>query len=235
MAAKIDLSQMPVVTDAASAGRFIRWCCRAIGPAFHPDASFRDYVEAGGRQTFSADEAARLDAQLAAAFGFLPDPYAIGLEEFEAREAGPGSPTARPAPVEGTTTQAKVLLARRTDIPDPVLSAFEAARMQLHLREARVMPGLAVVHLPVEDDPDLDSVAISGGHDHVITWLRKLVEMEVARCRYDIELPPDAREEADGDAWACWLSDRLDEPGIRLSVHICPDLGRWQAGLPSAC
>lgn len=246
---KIDLAQMPEVADAATAEAFIRWCCRNIGPAFHPDTGFQDYIEADGSHTFTDEEAALLDARLTAVFKFVADPYAIGLAEFAAMRAEPTTPAAGPGPVKGMTMLAKVILSRRTDRLDAVLSAFEAARLQLHLREARAMPGLAVVKLPVgeiePDEPDheaklhaasnTDRFAVNGDRDRIIEWLRKLAEMGVAEFWYDIELPPDAAWENDANTWAGWLADRLDQPGVRFNVRVCTDQAEWQVGLTPAC
>jgi hypothetical protein len=81
---KIDISSAPTVTDAASAEAFIRWCCRSIGPGFHPDTPFKDYVEAADRSpTFNEADAATLQARMDAAFGLLDDPSSIALDEFE--------------------------------------------------------------------------------------------------------------------------------------------------------
>lgn len=227
---KIDMTQMPKVTDAVSAERFIRWCCRAVGPAFHPDTNFKDYVEADGTRTFTEEEAARLDAQMEAVLGQVPDPYAIGLEEFEAIRGGPVSPTTpavEPGPAEGTTMRMKVLLSRRTDQADPILSAFQAARMQISMREARAIPQLSVIHVPDDDKPHIDTVVISGGLNLVVAWLRHLVSLGVSQDRYVVELPPGTDT---GTDWPEWLADHLDEPCVRFdcgpgtrSRWTCPE------------
>lgn len=81
---QIDISTAPAVTDAASAVAFVRWCCRSIGPGFHPDTPFTDYVEGGdGSPTFADADAASLQARMNAAFGLLDDPSAVALDEFE--------------------------------------------------------------------------------------------------------------------------------------------------------
>lgn len=233
MSRKIDPSQAPAVADAGSAEAFLRWCCRAIGLAFHPDTGFRDYIEVDGTRTFTEEEASLLDDQMAAAFKFVVDPYAVCLDEFQAMQAGPASPAARTDPAKDKTTQLKVLLARRTDIADPILSGFTAARIQLHVREARVVAGLTVVHFPTEDDQHLDRFAISGGLDHIICWIGKLARLGVAEFRYEVELPPAAREEGDKDEWASRLADWLDEPGVSFTCTICAGEAKWRLGLPA--
>jgi hypothetical protein len=162
----------------------------------------------------------------------VSDPYAIGLAEFAVMRGDPPSPAAEPGLAEGRRAPIKDWLSRRTDQADPILSGFEAARMQLHVREARAMAGLAVVHVPAEDDPNLDTLVVSGHDGRVIGWLRKLARMGVAASRYAVELPPAAREEGDEDAWADSLADRLDEPGVSFSVRISDNDDQWQAGLP---
>jgi hypothetical protein len=123
---KISLSEMPQVTDAATAEAFIRWCCRVIGFGFHPDTPFGDYEEVDGTRTFTDEDAARLDAQMEAAFKFVPDPYRIGLEEFAAMRSGP--PLAEAGPVESTTTEptASVAATGHPHTGDSVVPTFLA-------------------------------------------------------------------------------------------------------------
>lgn len=81
---KFDISSAPAVTDSVSAEAFVCWCCRSIGPGFHPDTLFTDYVEGGdGSPTFGEADAAMLQARMDAAFGLLDDPSSIALNEFE--------------------------------------------------------------------------------------------------------------------------------------------------------
>lgn len=69
-----------------------RWLREVIGPklggAFHPDTRFTDYIEIKtGHPTFSAHQAARLQAQLTKAFVICEDLkldlYGLCIEELK--------------------------------------------------------------------------------------------------------------------------------------------------------
>jgi len=76
------MSELPLpVTDTATAIEFVRWCVKEIGPGYHPDTPFGDYVDVVGRPCFSAIEAKTLDAFIGAAFDHC-DPYEVGAAEL---------------------------------------------------------------------------------------------------------------------------------------------------------
>jgi len=82
------------IHDRSSATKFIEWCVREIGPGFHPDTPFSDYVLIGtNERAFDGDEVAHLNDLLDRAFEFV-DPYEIGLSEQQnalGTEPGPGT------------------------------------------------------------------------------------------------------------------------------------------------
>lgn len=55
------LASFAAKKDIATAKRCIRELVRAIGPGFHPDTQFGEYVDPSGTAIFAADVAARLD------------------------------------------------------------------------------------------------------------------------------------------------------------------------------
>jgi hypothetical protein len=58
----------PEVHDRASAIRFVRWCVATIGPGYHPDDRFAEYVAADGERAFRPKDAARLETLAERAF-----------------------------------------------------------------------------------------------------------------------------------------------------------------------
>ena len=68
----MDLSHDPVI-DRASAVAFVAACVDQIGPGYHPDTPFADYVDSAGARLFAEKHAAELDSATAAAFSFLGD------------------------------------------------------------------------------------------------------------------------------------------------------------------
>jgi hypothetical protein len=73
----------PVDLSVKSATKFIRELTRWVGPGFHPDTDFRDYVTNDGLRTYSDEDADTLNSELEAAASTLErqgiDPCEIGL------------------------------------------------------------------------------------------------------------------------------------------------------------
>jgi hypothetical protein len=69
--------QVPLlrIDDAKSALSFARWCVDNVGPGFHPDTNFGDYIDAEGKPLFSASEARTLDRMLDAALSYSEDAF----------------------------------------------------------------------------------------------------------------------------------------------------------------
>jgi hypothetical protein len=55
------LASFAAKKDIATAKRCIKELARAVGPGFHPDTRFDEYVDSSGAAIFAADVAARLD------------------------------------------------------------------------------------------------------------------------------------------------------------------------------
>jgi hypothetical protein len=77
------LASFDAKKDIATAKRCIRELVRAIGPGFHPDTRFDEYVDSSGAALFAADMAARLDAGFELLLSTLEsagiDPCAVAL------------------------------------------------------------------------------------------------------------------------------------------------------------
>jgi hypothetical protein len=66
------LSHDPVI-DRESAGDFVATWVDQIGPGYHPDTPFAEYVDGAGGRLFAEKHAAELDSVTDAAFSFLGD------------------------------------------------------------------------------------------------------------------------------------------------------------------
>lgn len=70
-----DLSNEPVLprkADGSDAVRYVRALVRWVGPGFHPDEDFHNYVNAEtGRHSFGIEQATRLNSELARAIDLL--------------------------------------------------------------------------------------------------------------------------------------------------------------------
>ena len=73
----------PVVLSVKSAVKYIRELTRWVGPGFHPDEDFHDYVKHDGQRSYSDQEANELNSELEAAASMLEfhgiEPCRIGL------------------------------------------------------------------------------------------------------------------------------------------------------------
>ncbi len=76
------MSHPTAVHDRKSANSFVKWCIHEkVGPGYHPDTRFEDYVDSTNQRAFALDECALLNALQDRAFEFC-DPYSVGLAEL---------------------------------------------------------------------------------------------------------------------------------------------------------
>jgi len=57
-------SPLPENATLAQAVRWLRQLVRYVGPGFHPDTSFHDYVRSDGSTSFTREDASILEADL---------------------------------------------------------------------------------------------------------------------------------------------------------------------------
>ena len=73
----------PVVLSVKSAVKYIRELTRWVGPGFHPDTDFYDYVRRDGQRSYSDQDADELNSELESAASMLEfhgfDPCSVGL------------------------------------------------------------------------------------------------------------------------------------------------------------
>lgn len=80
---KVSRPVFPIVLSDESAATYIRELTGWVGPGFHPDTDFRDYVSENGTRSYSNKEADELNSELAAAASMLErsgiDPCEVAL------------------------------------------------------------------------------------------------------------------------------------------------------------
>jgi hypothetical protein len=75
----------PSVLTAKTAAQFVRELTRWVGPGFHPETDFHEYVSGDGSRSYSSQVADELNAEFESAASMLEahgiDPCEIGLPE----------------------------------------------------------------------------------------------------------------------------------------------------------
>jgi hypothetical protein len=75
---------------------YVKHCVDWIGPGFHPDTRFADYVDGAGRKLFNDDQVAIADANIEECFAVLGDEvYDIALDHSRAKFREPAQLQAR--------------------------------------------------------------------------------------------------------------------------------------------
>ncbi len=76
------MSSASLIADRKSAIDFVQWYVAVLGPCYHPDTPFAEYLDGDGQAVFSAGESAWLDELTDCAFACC-DLNTIGAAEFE--------------------------------------------------------------------------------------------------------------------------------------------------------
>jgi hypothetical protein len=61
------------ILDSMSAAAFALWCVNLIGPGYHPDSPFSEYIDETGRPLFSPTESVFLDSLTDKSFSYCGD------------------------------------------------------------------------------------------------------------------------------------------------------------------